>query len=319
MSDRACIRGCTVKDVHFAECDDFGKTGDVTCRGCVPREARDGALICERCYRRLRSLLEDSGDLVGHLRSLADPTKAGAIDRSNPSARPELPAPVAADLVDASDHIVRNLRQWALHLQGYGEYVAAGLEAGASAAEAFEDASACAEVILLALDDFVNDSHQIEPLCEAVLDRAPAGAEPDMWTLADVAARWRLADTRASWAPAPCPDCDRMTVRIHPARGRVPERYVCQMGQTVPTEDCGWEANALDDGGLWSELYATEPADVRAHDPRWMTLADAARLAGFTQGTVRRWAEKELVKTDAGRYWREDVEAVAAERKGKAA
>ena len=311
MSDRACIRGCTVKDVHYATCDDFGKTEDVTCRGCAPREAREGALICERCYRRLRSLLEDAGDLVGHLRSLADPTRAGAIDRSNPSRRPELPAPVAADLIDASDHIVRNLRQWALHLQGYGEYVAAGLEAGALAAEAFEDASACAEVILLALDDIVNDLDNVSTLCVGVLDRHDG--EPDTWTLADVAARWSLADTRSSWAPAPCPECDLMSVRRIPRRGRGPERYECV------TKGCGWEANEVDDGGLWSELYATEPAEVRPHDPRWMTLADAARLAGFTQGTIRRWAEKELVKTDAGRYWREDVEAVAAARKGKAA
>lgn len=307
-----------MKDMHFAECEDFGMTsGEGSCRGCVPREARDGALICERCYRRLRSLLEDAGDLLGHVRSLADPTKAGAIDRSNPSARPELPAPVAADLIDASDHIMRNLRQWALHLQGYGEYVASGLEAGASAAAAFEDASACAEVIVLALDDIVNDLHNVTTLCVGVLDRSDG--EPDTWTLADVAARWRLADTRASWASAPCPDCDRMTVRVHPARGRIPERYVCQMGQTVPTEECGWEANALDDDGLWKDLYVSVPEEVRPHDDRWLTLADAARLAGVTQGTIRRWAELGLVKTDAGRYWRYALVSVVAEKKGKAA
>lgn len=308
MSERACIRGCTVKDVHFATCDDFGKTEDVTCRGCAPREARDGALICERCYRRLRSLLEDAGDLVGHLRSRADPSKAGAIDRSNPSTRQELPAPVAADLIDASDHIVRNLRQWALHLQGYGEYTAAGLEAGASAAEAFEDASACSEVILLALDDIVNDLDNVTVLCAGILDRAPAHTEPDSWTLADAAARWQLEDRRASWAPAPCPDCDLMSVRRIPSRGRGPERYECV------TTACGWEANAIDDGGLWRELYATEPVEVRPHDPELLTLAAAARLAGVTQGTVRNWAKKGLVEVVDGRYRRGSVEA-----KGKAA
>lgn len=248
MSERPCIRGCTQKGEHFAACASYGKD-DGDCRGCVPVAARDGALICERCYRRLRRHLEDAADLVGHLRSMADPMKAAVYDKVMVSAsKPEAPAPVAADLVDAADHIVRTLRAWALFVQ-FGEghpWRAQGLEAGIDAESAFEDANGCAEVILEELDRLANDSHQIPALCEGVLDMH--GREPAYWTIADALARYPLND-RPRWAMAPCPSCDLKTVRVIPPRRRGQSfRYLCR--------ECGWEANDRDDDGLWGDVFA---------------------------------------------------------------
>lgn len=312
---RACIRGCTVRDVHFATCPDFGKD-DGDCKGCAPRVARDGALICERCYRSLRKHLEDAPDVVGHLRSVADPMKAGAIDRSNPTTRPEMPAPVAADLIDASNDIMQTLRMWELHV--WGEPLpdrVRGLRAGIAADVAWDEAEWLASVLLAALDLLVNDSHQVEALCEAFL--TVHRGDPEVWTVADALAR-RPLDEQQRWADKPCPECDMKTIRIDPPRRRgQPTRYVCTNSNSV--KSCGWMANSTDDGGLWRDVLEDVPVEVRAHDPRWLTLAAAARMAGFTAGTVRKWGQRGLVKTKDGRYWRDDVEAVAREKKGDAA
>lgn len=303
---RACIRGCTVRDVHYATCPDFGKD-DGDCKGCAPRVARDGALICERCYRSLRKHLEDAPDVVGHLRAIADPTKAGAIDRSNPSTRLELPAPVAADLVDASDDIVRTLRAWVLFIDG--EPVPErlrGLDPGADAASAHDLARELCDVILADLDRIVNDAESVALLWEGVAARHQE-REPAVWTVADALARWSFED-RARWADKPCPECDIMTVRVSPPRRRgAATRYVCKT--------CGWLANSTDDGGLWRDVFEVVQL-VRPHDPRWLTLAAAARLAKVTAGTVRKWGQRDLVKTENGRYWRDDVAAVAESRRG---
>ncbi|KEP72870.1 hypothetical protein HR12_39515, partial [Microbacterium sp. SUBG005] len=102
-----------MRDVHFATCPWLGveegseraaamlAAGVASCSGCAPRIARDGVLLCEGCYRRIRRLLGDVADLIAHLRSLADPLKAAVYDRVMvSSSRPDLPAPVPADLVD---------------------------------------------------------------------------------------------------------------------------------------------------------------------------------------------------------------------------
>jgi len=106
MSDRVCIRGCAQRDVHFASCEHNGPNYDgvFPCRGCAPRECRDGSLICDRCFGRMRSILADAPDLLGRLRSIGDPTKATAYDdvkvgRAPFAAAPS--APIGDDLLDA--------------------------------------------------------------------------------------------------------------------------------------------------------------------------------------------------------------------------
>lgn len=116
MSERACVRGCTQKDVHYATCrnnsdaelirrthaEDTGLEYVAPCRGCAPRECRDGSLICDRCFGRMRGLLDDSGDLLGRMMSLADPSKATPTDQLRlGGTQVEAPAPVPADILDA--------------------------------------------------------------------------------------------------------------------------------------------------------------------------------------------------------------------------
>lgn len=313
MSDRYCVRRCTMRGEHYAACPDYGRE-DGACRGCVQVEAAEGVMLCERCYRSLRRYLEDAADIVGHLRSKADPTKATAYDRVRvDSSRPDIPAPVAADLIDASDDIVRTMRAWALYVQ-FGEghpWRAEGLEAGIDAAAAWDDVNGCAAVILLDLARIANDTVQAVALCQGVIV-VHQGA-PDAWTVADAAVRWPLEDS-PRWAQAACPKCDLMAVRVQPGRNGRPARYRCT------TAECEWEANSNDDGGLWASVFAEPaPAEVRPHDPRWLTLVDAARLVQRTPGTVRNWVTQELLEPQLGRYWQDDVLAVAAAKRGEAA
>ena len=90
MSERVCVRGCTQRGVHYAACEEQAKVEAAAavgivhvskCQGCAERPARDHALICDGCFYRLRSLIRDSGDLMGRLRSLADPRKATPTDK----------------------------------------------------------------------------------------------------------------------------------------------------------------------------------------------------------------------------------------------
>ncbi|MBE7952878.1 hypothetical protein ILP86_00940 [Microbacterium sp. R1] len=268
-------------------------------------------LICERCYRRLRRHLEDAAGIVGHLRSIADPTKAAAYDRVRvQSSSIEIPAPVAADLIDASNDITTTLNMWANHAAGE-DRLGAGLPAGAMADAAHDVVQLAVDVILDELDTLANDSHQVDALCDGVM-LVHRGA-PDVWTVADAAVRWPLDDS-PRWAQAACPVCDLMAVRIQPGRNGRPSRYRCT------TTDCDWEANSNDDGGLWASVFAEPaPAEVRPHDPRWMTLVDAARLVERTTGTVRGWVTQKLLTPQMGRYWQDDVLAVAAQKRGEAA
>ena len=112
MSERACIRGCTQRDVHFAACVRKDAAVD-PCRGCAPRECRDGSLICDRCFGRMRALLADTRDLLGRLRAIADPSKATPLDQVRvASSSVEPAAPVGADLLDAI-HAVEIAESWA--------------------------------------------------------------------------------------------------------------------------------------------------------------------------------------------------------------
>lgn len=313
MSDRYCIRGCTVRGEHFATCDRHGENykGDDPCTGCAQVDARDGVLICERCYRRLRRHLEDAADIVGHLRSIADPTKAAAFDRIRvQSSSIEIPAPVAADLIDASNDITTTLNAWANHVAGE-DRPGAGLPAGAMADAAHAVVQLAVDVILDGLDALANDSHQVGALCDGVM--VVHGGAPEVWTVADAAVRWPLDDA-PRWAQAACPVCDLMAVRVQPGRNGRPSRYRCT------TSECDWEANSNDDGGLWASVFAEPtPPEIRPHDPSLLTLVDAARLVHREPGTARGWVKAGDLEPHLGRYREADVLAVAARKRGEAA
>ncbi|MEV8269136.1 hypothetical protein AB0P19_02240 [Microbacterium oleivorans] len=246
-----------VPDAHFSMCPSFGTSTDTSCSGCVPVAARDGVLICERCYRSIRRLVDDAPDLLAHLRSIADPTKARVYDRVLvQSSRPEYPAPVDASVLDASNDIAVTLRNWADRVANPNDDVFdRHLQAGIDAASAHDDARACADLILSELDAIANDKHQVLALADALMSRSETSS-PAFWSIADVATRWAI-DDRPRWAEAPCPACDLMTVRVMPSRRRGGRtRYICR--------ECEWEADDLDDGGLWAIAFADSVPAVPA-------------------------------------------------------
>ncbi|MDF2991877.1 MAG: MPMin1 gp24 [Microbacterium sp.] len=249
--------------MHFASCPDFGREGG-DCRGCVPVAARDGAMICDRCYRSLRRYLDETPDLLGHLRSIADPTKATRYSSERvSSSRVDLPAPVAADLLDASNDIMLMLREWALEIQfpGQGWFVH-GLEAGVDGEDVHDDARGCVDVILEDYDRLVNRK-EIANLADVVLVRH--AEDRPFWSVADASVKWPL-DDRPRWAANPCPECDMRMVRVVPSRGRI--RFVCQ--------HCDWTGDSRD-------LFIAETfAEVRVFDTSAPTVSPE-RLAAFVE------------------------------------
>ena len=199
MSERLCIRGCLQRGVHYATSPWYGPT-EVTapaamamvnrCHGCAPKPARDHALICDTCFYRLRTLVRDSGDLYGRLRSLADPMKATPTDKA-PGGRAqqvEAPAPVDADLLDALNDVGHTLHDWEGHV----------------APQSIEQA----------LPDLVNDAENVRILGVGFLDRHPLedGIRP-FWSVQDAVDKWGV-ERRTKGEPAWEADPDPVVVAI---------------------------------------------------------------------------------------------------------
>lgn len=162
-SERICLRGCKQRDIHWANCPDYGLPEDAerSCKGCVPRECRDGALICSSCFYRMDRLLADTPDLLGRLRSLADPLKATPTDnlRTGSRGNPEAQPPVPVDLLDAIASVETV----------YGFYQSWGSDLAALA----------------------NDVEDITYLASMVLDRHPAvDGVRWVWSIQDAVDQW---------------------------------------------------------------------------------------------------------------------------------
>jgi hypothetical protein len=242
MSDRACVRGCQVEGVHYANCPDFGRT-DGECRGCAPVEARDGVLLCDRCYGKLRRRLEVVPDLVAHLRSIADPLKAMQYDRPqiHGSGSAVAPAPVSADLIDAANDIC--------HVIGCGR-----LEPGASSESAYKRAYWTVAYLLESFDQIANDAEAILEWWPLVMS-ASLPDQPDFWTITRALSRWPLEDRR-TWAKQPCPECGLRTVKVSPPRHRYSRTWFA-------CSSCSWRKTEKDDDGLWAAAFGQY---ARSHD-----------------------------------------------------
>ncbi|WP_184216976.1 hypothetical protein [Microbacterium marinum] len=255
---------------HYSECVSYGTSTDTSCKGCAPAKVQPGSAVCGPCWRRVRLLVDEAPDMVAHLRSKADPMKSGwNFDREIvSSSRVELPAPVASDLVDASDDIMRTLRGWALDLQFPGHpYSPSGLEAGAESDEAYADARACADVILAAYAGAMSDPDRARMLSDAFRGEGRDPEARGWWTVGDALQKWRLDDQRR-WAKSPCPICDLRMVRVIPSRaGRV--RFVCER------RGCDWSGDDRD--MFLAEQFVTDYSFKTAHSEQ----VDPDRLAEF--------------------------------------
>lgn len=242
---RACIRGCMKPGEHFAACPSYGaESGE--CAGCVPVEARHGTLVCDRCYGRLRRRLEAAPDLVAHLRSIADPLKAQVYDRvmvsgSGPAGSP---APVAADLIDASADI--------MHVLGAGR-----LAPGASSFAAYRQALGAVGTILAAYDELANDADAFTVWWRLVMS-AELEDHPGFWTITRALSRWPMEDRR-KWAAQPCPECGLRAVKITPPRHRRARTW-------LTCSSCTWAKNDADDDGLWVAMFGLHASDYEEGD-----------------------------------------------------
>lgn len=209
MAERVCIRGCTQRGVHYASCPDYGKAEahaqmvalgipveplELACTGCAEAPARDRALICDRCYGRLRGLISDTPDLVARLRSLADPTKATPTDKAPGGGGPSEPlAPVDAELLDALNDIVTTWGAW----------------------QSFCNPRSLEQ----AVDGLVNDHHHVEDLSAGFMDRNElVDGVRGFWSVADARAKWGVERrTRAvQWEDD---DCEEVVVGTVPEYG----------------------------------------------------------------------------------------------------
>lgn len=157
--ERTCIRGCVQRDVHYATCSRSGPgyEGDNPCKGCAPKPCRDGSLICDTCFGRMRGLLGDVRDLVGRLTAIADPLKAAVLDQVRVRASTtEPPAVVGSDILDAL--VTLN----AVHDWAYAD-----------------------------LAQHTNDRETVAWLVEHVLERhRPVDGIRDAWSVQDVKDQW---------------------------------------------------------------------------------------------------------------------------------
>lgn len=220
----------------------------------MPTEALAGMVVCDRCRRRFRWMLHEVSDLVGRMRSVADPTSATCyedlVQRGGGSGRGEVPAPLPSDLADACTAVQMGL--W--RLAG-----ARGHRPRSDSEGAAEDAKVHAKVILRALESWhLADDLRMWSLQDVLWTRHVAdesGIRPG-WSAADALARW--GSERREF----------LELELEPSRALRPEplRVLTYDGkeQAAPIVEWG-------DGLL--------------------TRAEAAAVAG-SERTLRRWVAK---------------------------
>lgn len=194
-SERICLRGCTQRRVHWANCPDYGLPDDAdrTCDGCVPKECRDGSLICSSCYGYISRLLGEVPDLLGRLHSLADPLKATPTDNLRTGSRGILEAqpPVPVDLLDAIESIQAV----------YGFYTSWGSD----------------------LTKHANDVEEITYLLEMVITRHPASDGVRLvWSVQDAVDQWGVERRTRGEQPwtEPVDDTEEVVGHFHEWNGR---------------------------------------------------------------------------------------------------
>lgn len=239
---RPCLRGCTVKGKHVET-----HPAGTKCPGCVPVDAADGAMICERCVSRLRSTLDEVPDVCAHLRSMVDPMRSGwNMDRdmiSGPSSGPR--PPLNVELVEAADEVLRIVVFYAevfgdeMDYRGRHQFAA-----GVGSEDAYHAAKVPVGFLLANLGWIVND-RRVLGLCRAVLG---PGADAEDWTVGRVLARWPLRE-RARFVLTPCPGCGLRTIL-----GRPPRVFGGEKKFECVNPECGW-VPPDDEAGLWAASF----------------------------------------------------------------
>lgn len=238
---RACIRGCRVRGKHIPTC------AGVSCDGCLPMLAADGAMICERDIRSLRHTIGQAPDLCAHIRSIVDPQKAQVYDREKLSGAgsSESQPPVSVEMLDAADEVLGILAYWAEYYGDEMDYRGRRtFPAGVDSEDAYYLANTPSSFLLANLEAIVNDGF-VRLMAERVLGPTP---DPEDWTIAKVLRRWPLHE-RSKFSQMPCPGCEMRTVLVKPPRRAGDERlYECR------NDTCSW-AIPEDERIIWAEYF----------------------------------------------------------------
>lgn len=239
-----CAHGCKRRGEHFAACESYGGGGG-KCRGCVPRDAVPGTLICGRCFGRTRALVAATPDMLGHLRGLTNPLKATVYDREPGGGGGKLhaPPPVPVELLDAADFIITLL--WAAVEVIEGRSPSGRMQVPVAAdAPGLVSYADDAVVKILAGLPALSERAEIAALVEAAIGRP---ASRDEWTLQTIFERWSIAD-EPWWAAQPCPVCGLKAIKVTPPATPGDEtNYRCA--------SCTWVAPD-DVDGFWAEAFS---------------------------------------------------------------
>lgn len=177
---RTCINNC--KTGHAVECEETE-----THKACLPREATHGYL-CDTCYVRLRSALQDATGVIFHLRSVYGVLGSRTADGSQRVKR-EPPAPMNLTAYELSEQIYKVLTGNTIPLCAKPTTVGAVVNEKVTE-HLFEydsTVNSIAVIRLFELVKLVNQALKMFPISEPVKVTA-----------------------------MPCPECDRRTVYTPP-------------------------------------------------------------------------------------------------------
>lgn len=291
-----CARGCTEPGRHFADCSVYDGIDHVNpCTGCMPTEALAGMVVCDRCRRRFRWMLHEVSDLVGRMRSVADPTSATCyedlVQRGGGSGRGEVPAPLPSDLADASTAVQMGL--W--RLAG-----AQGHRPRSDSEGAAEDAKVHAKVILRALESWhLADEFRMSTLHDVLWTRHVADE-------AGLRRGWSAADALAQWGSE---RREFLELALEPSRALRPEpvRLLAADGRELSVPIAEW-GNGGD--GLLTRQQAAQEAGSDRTLRRWVAkgelrpetyaVIDGARRPMFRRSTVHAVRDRIGAKRGAG-------------------
>lgn len=202
--------------------------------------------MCGRCFRRVRAMLEETPDLLAHIRALTNPLKGTQYDKEpgGGGKKAIAPPPIPVELLDAADYVVTLLWSTLMVVRGIPPVGRMQVPVDATATDVLVWSSQIRDEILGGLHE-LSARDEFVALAASMFDR-PASHE---WSLAMVFQRWSLVDS-PWWAAQPCPvvECGLRAVKVTPPALPGDEtQYKCAK--------CGW-CPPSDDDGFWAECFS---------------------------------------------------------------
>lgn len=113
-----CATGCRVRGQHLGDCidpcgDDCDRRCDDHCRGCRPKRASGGLVVCRGCEGRVHRAITNAPRLVAWIRIHDVPSSGSQQDSDNiKRTKKSPPLPFRADAIDTADELHSMLAAW---------------------------------------------------------------------------------------------------------------------------------------------------------------------------------------------------------------